>query len=165
MDEFMAMRQTSSGLAKPLTDVSPVREARLGPPLRDCKRSSLGVLGLRRPFQFARPSAILSPLTMASAIVLVGLAVIWVVPGLIDSSQQQTLHRAPVHVDGSTVRTHVIPALTAPKTLIYRDRNGILYRLLADETEVNRFVNDTLIYIEAERGKISAETQRKIDEL
>jgi hypothetical protein len=104
-------------------------------------------------------------LTKASAIVLVGSAVIWLVPGLIDSSQQRTLHRAPVHVDGSTVRTHVIPTLTAAKTLIYRDRNGTLYRLLADETEVNRFVNETLMYLEAERDKIAAETQREIDEL
>jgi hypothetical protein len=165
MDEFMAMRQTPTGLAKPSTDVSPVDETRLSPRPRDRKPPSLGPVGLRRPFQFARPAGILSPLTMASAIVLVGLAVIWVMPGLIDSSQQRTLHRAPVHVDGSTVRTHVIPALTVPKTLIYRDRDGTLYRLLSDETEVNRFVNDTLIYIEAERGKISAETQRKIDEL
>ncbi|RZN24612.1 hypothetical protein CWO90_28605 [Bradyrhizobium sp. Leo121] len=59
----------------------------------------------------------------------------------------------------------MIPALTAPKTLIYRDRNGTLYRLLADETEVDRFANDTLIYLDSERSKIKVDTQRQIDEL
>jgi hypothetical protein len=102
---------------------------------------------------------------MTSAILLAGSAGIWVAPGLIDSSKQQTLHRAPVHPDQSAVRTHVVPVVTTPKTLIYRDRNGTLYRLLADETEVDRFVDDTLIYLDSERSKIKADTQRKIDEL
>jgi hypothetical protein len=104
-------------------------------------------------------------LVTTSAILLAGSAIIWVAPGLIDSSEQRTLRRARVHPDQSTIRTHVIPALTAPKTLIYRDRNGALYRMLADETEIDRFVNDMLIYLESGRGKIKAETQRKIDEL
>jgi hypothetical protein len=104
-------------------------------------------------------------LIATSAILLTCSAVVWVLPGLIDSLEQRTLHRAPVHPDQSTVRTHVIPALTTPKTLIYRDRNGTLYRLLADETEVDRFANDTLIYLDSERSKIKADTQRQIDEL
>lgn len=164
MDEFMTARQTPSTLVNPQSDVGPV-DARLRPRPRDWKRSSLGPLGSRRLFHFVRPSRILSPLIATSAILLAGSAVIWVLPGLVDSFEQRSLHRAPVHPDQSTVRTHVIPALTAPKTLIYRDRNGTLYRLLADDTEVDRFVNDTLIYLDSERRKIKTDTQRQIDEL
>jgi hypothetical protein len=49
--------------------------------------------------------------------------------------------------------------------LIFQDVNGSLHRILVDETELNRFVNDTLIYLDAEREKIKAETQRQVDEL
>src|SRR6266481_2394335 len=93
MDELLAMRQTPSGLAKSLTGHSSVDGTRLKPRARDWKRTSLGPLGVRRLFHFVRPSGILSPLVTTSAILLVGSAVIWVAPGLIDSSEQRTLHR------------------------------------------------------------------------
>ncbi|UQE03553.1 hypothetical protein [Bradyrhizobium japonicum] len=165
MDEFMAMRQTPSGLAKPLSDVGPVDEARFRPRSGYWKRSSLGTLGPRRLFHFARPSGILSPLIVTIAILLAGSAVIWVLPGLIDSAEQRASSRAPVHTDRSSVKTPVVRVFTAPKTIVYRDPNGTLYRIIAEETEVDRFVNNTLIYLETEQSKIKAETQRKIDEL
>jgi hypothetical protein len=97
--------------------------------------------------------------------VLLGFAAAWMVPGLIDSTEQRTLHRAAVHTDHSVLRTHVVRALPTPRTLVYRDRNGSLHRALVDETDLDRFANDTLDYLEAEPGKIKAETTTKIDAL
>jgi hypothetical protein len=96
---------------------------------------------------------------------LVGAAVLWVPLGLIDSTGQLALHRASVHPDHTALNTLQLPAFATPKTFVYRDVNGSLHRILVDETELNRFVNDTLIYLDTERDKIKAETQREVDEL
>ena len=51
-----------------------------------------------------RPKLAIS-LSTAGALVLIGLVVAWVAPGLIDSSERRMLHRAAVHRDDSVVRT------------------------------------------------------------
>jgi hypothetical protein len=58
-----------------------------------------------------------------------------------------------------------VRAFPTPKTLIYRDRNGSVYRALVDETELDRFVNDTLAYLETERAKTLAELHANVDVL
>ncbi|MBR0863487.1 hypothetical protein JQ614_17250 [Bradyrhizobium diazoefficiens] len=104
-------------------------------------------------------------LLAASGLVLIGYAVAWIMPGLVDSAEQRALHRAPLHSDHTALKTHVVRAFLTPKTLIYRDRNGSVYRALVDENELDRFVNDTLAYLEAERAKTLAELHENVDVL
>ena len=47
---------------------------------------------------------VLRPLVGASALILIAFALMWAVPGLIDSSEQRSLHRAPVHSDATTIQ-------------------------------------------------------------
>ena len=54
------------------------------------------------------------------------------------------------------MQTGVVATIKRPITLIYRDVNGTLHRLLADETETNRF------YLNAERSRVKAETEKEI---
>jgi hypothetical protein len=104
-------------------------------------------------------------LSGAAALVLVGYAVLWAAPGLIDSRQQQALHRAAVHRDDSSIRTGVTANFKTSVVLSYRDVNGTLHRLLADESGVNKFVNGTLVYLDFERERIKANTASRIDAL
>lgn len=101
----------------------------------------------------------------AAGLVALGLAAAWVVPGLKDSAEQRALHRAPVHSDHTAFKTHVVRAFAAPKMLVYRDRDGRLRRALVDQTDLDRFGNETFDYLESERAKIKADTQARIDAL
>ena len=101
----------------------------------------------------------------AGGLVLIGYAAAWIIPGLVDSADQRALHRAPLHSDHTALKTRVVRAFPTPKTLIYRDRNGGVYRALVDETELDRFVNDTLAYLETERAKTLAELHANVDVL
>ena len=49
--------------------------------------------------------------------------------------------------------------------LYYRDVNGRLYLLLTDESGVNKFVNETLIYLDTECQRIKANTAIRIEAL
>jgi hypothetical protein len=118
--------------------------------------------------QFAKialRSSTLRPVFLALAGVAVALVGVWVVPGLIDSVEQRVLHRGAVHRDATAVKTGAVLTIKTPTTLVYRDVNGILHRLLADENEANRFINETLIFLDSERSKIKAETQKATDAL
>ncbi|WP_198961119.1 hypothetical protein [Bradyrhizobium sp. UFLA03-84] len=75
------------------------------------------------------------------------------------------LHRASLHSDHTALTTHVARAFPTPKTLIDRDRNDSVYRALVDETELDRFVNDKLAYLEIERAKTLAELHENVDVL
>jgi hypothetical protein len=103
--------------------------------------------------------------SLQAALVLLALALLWLVPGLIDSSQQRALHRAAVHRDDSVIRTSVTANFKAPVVLYYRNANGTLHRLLADESGVNNFVNETLIYLDTECQRIKATTAFRIEAL
>jgi hypothetical protein len=164
MDEGAATQQISSGAGEPQPGKDLIQESHQSPSARGSKqwlRSPLSLPRLRRP---RRPFRILTPITIGT-VVLVGAAVLWVPLGLIDSAGQRSQHRASVHPDGTAVNTHQLRAFTTPKVLIFQDVNGSLHRILVDETELNRFVNDTLIYLDTERDKIKVETQREVDEL
>jgi hypothetical protein len=80
---------------------------------------------------------------------LLALLGVWIVPGLLDSIEQRRLHRAAVHSDATTVQTGIDASIKMPTTLVYRDVNGTLHRMLTDETEVTRFVIETLIYLDS----------------
>src|SRR2546429_3836869 len=100
----------------------------------------------------APPSlSVLRPLVEAGALIFFTFALIWAVPGLIDSSEQRSLHRAAVHSDGTAIQTGISATLKTPIEFVYRDINGTVHRVLADETEANSFINDTLIYLDSER--------------
>lgn len=164
MDECAATQQVSSGAGEPQPGKDLFRESHQSPSARGSKLSLLSPLSLPRLRRPRRPFRILTPVTIAT-VVLVGAAVLWVPLGLIDSVSQRTQHRASVHPDRTAVNTHQLRAFTTPKVLIFQDVNGSLHRILVDETGLNRFVNDTLIYLDSEREKIKAETQREVDEL
>jgi hypothetical protein len=155
MDKPVAVRDAQSKAVGSSADASAVFGIRL--PRR--KRSLLArVLG-------GFPSLTLSSFSGAGAVVVIGFAAAWILPGLIDSAGQRTLHRAPVHADHTVLNTHVVRAFPTPRTLVYRDRNGSVHRALVDETDLDRFVDSTIDYLEAERGKIKAQTKIKIDTL
>lgn len=112
-----------------------------------------------------RRVSVIGRLSGAVAVVFVGYAVLWVTPSLLDSIQQRALHRAPVHRDDSVVRTGVTAQYKRSVALYYRDVNGMLRLLLVDESGVHKFVNETLIYLETESQRISANTAARIDAL
>jgi hypothetical protein len=89
----------------------------------------------------------------------------WAVPGLIDSSERRALHRAPVHRDRTAVQTGVAATLKTQIIFVYRDINGVVHQVLADESDANKFVNDTLIYLDSECSSIKVEIQRQITAL
>lgn len=115
--------------------------------------------------RFKKRSSATGRFSGAASIILVVFAVIWECIGLIDSRQQQALHRAPVHRDDSVIRTGVTTQFKTPVFLYYRDVNGTLHRLLADESGVNKFVNETLIYLDQESQRIKARTAARIEAL
>lgn len=161
MDECAAPQQVSSGAGEPQPGKDLIQQSQQSPSGRGWKQSLLSPLGLPR---LRRPFRILTPITVG-AVVLVGAAVFWVPLGLIDTTWQRSQHRASVHPDRTALNTHQLRAFTTPKELVYRDVNGSLHRILVDGTELTRFVNDTLIYLDTERDKIKVETQRQVDEL
>ncbi|MGY8663536.1 hypothetical protein Q3C01_14360 [Bradyrhizobium sp. UFLA05-109] len=118
-----------------------------------------------KPIRFQRRGSIRGRLSGTVALILVGYAILEVVPGLVDSSQQRALHRASVHRDGSAIRTGVTAQFKRSVLLYYRDVNGTLHLLLADESGVNKFVNDTLIYLDTESQRIKANTAVRIHTL
>lgn len=157
MDELVTLQNPPSKVAEAHVDVSAVGAAGSRP--SRLKRFLAAIL----------PGRLLSLAVLAvvgaGALVVIGFAAAWIIPGLIDSAEQRALHRAPVHADHTALNTHVVRAFATPKMLIYRDRDGVLHRALVDETDLNRFVNDTLDYLQTERVKIKAETQLKVDAL
>lgn len=117
------------------------------------------------PIRSERRVSIRGRLSGTAALVVVGYAVLEVVPGLFDSSQQRALHRAPVHRDDSVIHTGVAAQFKRSVLLYYRDVNGTLHLLLADESGVKKFVNETLIYLDTERQRIKASTAIRINAL
>jgi hypothetical protein len=152
------IRQPSSGSFEVSTGVA-VRDGQLNLSRLDQKQSL---------FALRKRAGILSVLrffSKALGILLIGFAVTWITPGLLDSMSQRTLHRAAVHSDRTSVQTRVVANFATPTTLVYRDINGTRHLILADETRLNRFVNDTLVYLESQRSTIKTKTERKIDAL
>ena len=101
-------------------------------------------------------------MSLTAALLLVGYGVLWGVPGLIDSIQQQALHRAPVHRDDSVIRTGVAKQYKASAVIVYRKVDGTLHRLLADESGVNNFVNQARILLDKENLRIKVNTADRI---
>ena len=164
----MALRQPNSNLVEARDHVPDLRGAPDAAVRSEGSFSRLSRLMLRAsstPIRLQRRSSVLGRLSGAAALVLVGLAVLWVVPGLIDSSQKRALHRAAVHRDDSVIRTGVTANFKTPVVLYYRNVNGTWHRLLADESGVNKFVNETLIYLATECQRIKANTAIRIEAL
>jgi len=171
MEKNVATKQPNSNLVEARDDVTDLRRAYGVPDAAVRSERSFSRLSrlMQRPWSTSvRPqkrSTVIGRLSGAAALVLVGYGVLWVVPGLIDSSQQQALHRAAVHRDDSVIRTGVTANFKASVVLYYRDVNGTLHRLLADESGVNKFVNGMLIYLDTECQRIKANTAVRIEAL
>ncbi len=157
------IQQTSSGSFEASTGV-PVRHGQLNLSRRDQKQPLFAL----RKRDYSLRAGILSVLRIFSkalCVLLIGLAVTWITPGLLDSMSQRTLHGAAVHSDRTSVQTRAVANFATPTTFVYRDINGTRHLILSDETGLNRFVNDTLVYLESQRSTIKARTERKIDAL
>lgn len=129
-------------------------------------RLSRVLLGLRsKPVRSQWRASVLTRLSRTAVFVLFGYAALQVMPGIFDSIQQRALHRAAVHRDDSVVRTGVTTQFKRSVLLHYRDVHGTLHLLLADEDGANKFVNDTLIYLDTESQRIRANTAVRIDAL
>jgi hypothetical protein len=144
MDKLIPTRDMPSQVADASSDVGgAVRR------LHRRNRKSLFAEVLRRPLSLA------VLYTFGSAgLVAIGFAAAWIVPGLLDSAGQRSLHLASVHADHSTLKTQVVRAFAAAKTLVYRDRDGGLHRALVDQTDFDRFANETFEYLETERATV-----------
>ncbi len=156
MDKLVAVRDTPSKVAAASSDAAGMVR-RLS---RRNRKQSLLAQVLRGPLLLA----VLCTFG-AAGLVVIGFAAAWIVPELLDSAEQRTLHRAPVHAGHTALKTHVVRAFPTPKTLVYRDRDGSLHRALVDKTDLDRFGNETFEYLETERAKIKAATQARIDAL
>ncbi|MDA9400789.1 hypothetical protein [Bradyrhizobium sp. CCBAU 45389] len=162
MEKNMTTKHPNSSLVEmrdDLSEVTAVSEQSL-------PRLSRVLLRLRsKPVRSQRQASVLARLSRAAAFVLVGYAVLEVVPGIFDSTQQRALHRAAVHRDDSVIRTGVTTQFKRSILLHYRDVHGTLHLLLADEDRVSKFVNDTLIYLDTESQRIRAKTAVRINAL
>jgi hypothetical protein len=118
-----------------------------------------------KPIRSQRRVTIREQLSKTAAFVLAGYVALDVVLGLVDSSQQRALHRAAVHRDDSVIRTGVTTQFKRTVLLYYRDVNGSLHLLLADKSGINKFVNDTLIYLDTESQRIKASTAVRVNAL
>jgi hypothetical protein len=168
MEKNVATKQPNSNLLEARDDDTDRRRAHDAPAAavrneRSFPRLCRVMLWPRsRSTRLQRGPSLLGRLSLATALLLVGYGVLWVAPGVIDSSQQQALHRAAVHRDDSVIRTGVTAQFRPSVVLYYRDVNGTLYRLVADETGVNKFVNEALIYLDTERERIKVNTAGRI---
>lgn len=134
--------------------------------VQSLRRLSRVLLGLRsKPVRSQWRASVLTRLSRTAVFVLFGYAALQVMPGIFDSIQQRALHRAAVHRDDSVVRTGVTTQFKRSVLLHYRDVHGTLHLLLADEDGANKFVNDTLIYLDTESQRIRANTAVRIDAL
>jgi hypothetical protein len=156
MDKLVAVRNAPSKVADDSSDSA----------------GAVRRLSLRNRKQSLMAQALGKPLSLAVlcifgtvGFVVIGFAAAWIVPGLFDSAEQRILHRAPIHADHTALKTHVVRAFPAPKTLVYRDRNGSLHRALVDQASLDRFGGETSEYLETERAKTKGETQAGIDAL
>jgi hypothetical protein len=156
MDKLVAVRDRPSKVADASSDAaSAVRRHS-----SRNRKQSLWLQVLGRPLSLA----VLCTFGTAGLVAIV-FAAVWVVPGLLDSAEQRSLHRAPIHADHTALKTHVVRSFPAPKTLVYRDRDGRVHRALVDQPDLDRFGNETFEYLETERAKIKAETHAKIGAL
>jgi hypothetical protein len=167
METNVATKRPSSDIAGLRDDLTEIAAPEIVPRSENAfSRFSRTVRRLGpKPIRFQRRASIRGRLSGTAALVLVGYAVLEVVPGLVASSQQRALHRAPVHRDDSVIRTGVTTQFKHSVLLYYRDVNGTLHLLLADESGVNKFVNDTLIYLDTESQRIKADTAVRINAL
>jgi len=118
-----------------------------------------------KPVRSQRQASVFARLSWAVVGVVVGYAVLEVAPGIFDSTQQRALHRAAVHRDDSVISAGVTTQFKRSVLLHYRDVHGRLHLLLADEDGANKFVNDTLIYLDTESQRVRANTAVRIDAL
>jgi hypothetical protein len=154
MEKLVAVRDTPSEVADASSDT--VGNVRRRSPQNQKQSMLVQLLGR------ALSQAVLYTFGTAGFIAIV-FAAAWILPGLLNSAEQRMLHREPVHVDHTTFKTHVVRAFVTPKTLIYRDRDGTLQRVLVEQTDLDRFTNETLDYLETERARLKAEAQVGID--
>ena len=110
-------------------------------------------------------SKVARSLSTTAALALIAVVGAWLVPGIIDSREQRMLHRASVHRDGTVVRTGVTAAFAKPVTLYYRNVDGTVHLLLADEGDVTRFVNENILYLDDRREAIKTRTSARIEAL
>jgi hypothetical protein len=167
MDKITTIRQDSFGAAEPEHKTAAFQVRNMSSPAdqtRPFEATDLDFVARprRKSFRNGGRRSVLRPFVGACSCAFLVLVIVWVVPGLIDSREQRTLHRAAVHSDGSATQIGAVATIKTPVTLVYRDVNGTVHRILADEIEANRFVNDTLIYLDSERDRIKVETQQKI---
>src|SRR5258706_16313819 len=106
MDKLIAVRDAPSKALGPSADASAVVGSR---PSRRSRSLLARVLG-------GSLSLALFTFSGAGALVVIGFAAAWILPGLIDSAGQRALHRAPVHADHTVLNTHVVRAFPTPRT-------------------------------------------------
>jgi hypothetical protein len=166
MSNFMTRWLVSSGRWSPAGQAPPEEAAAISHHRRGVRRSV--VTSWLGPFQ-GKAVSVLRPMVWFSVIVLFLLGVIVLLllaaPGLVDSIGQRVLHRTSVHDDSTSVQPGKGPALKTRIIFVYRDINGTVHRVLADETDAKKFINDTLEYLDTERKSIKEEVQRQITAL
>ena len=59
----------------------------------------------------------------------------------------------------------MVANFATPTKLVFRDRNGTRHLVLADEVGVNRFINDTLVYLDAKRDAIKQAIDQQVTAL
>ncbi len=109
--------------------------------------------------------ALLKPIGISLALVLIAYALLSLGTTFWRSYQRHLDHSAPVHADNSVLDillgTSNLPA--DPVDLVVKDVDGTLHKVVASKSEADKFVNDTILMLDDERAQIKKAAHDDLD--
>jgi hypothetical protein len=132
------------------------------------KRSGakLEVHGRRQ--KVVKPSALgmlLRPIGVSIALILAAYGMFSLGTTFYRSYQRHLEHTAPVHADRSILDVF-FPDRSLPKDavdLVVKDIDGSLHKVVASKSDADRFVNETILMLDAERARIKQVAHEDLD--
>ena len=122
----------------------------------------------RRRVKVVRPSALgmlLKPIGMAIALILSAYALLSLGTNFYRSYYRHLDHTAPVHADNSVFDIFFGARGLPPDAvdLVIKDVDGSLRKVVAGKSEVDKFVNDTILMLDEERARIKTAAHEDLD--
>ena len=115
-----------------------------------------------------KPSALgmlLRPIGVSIALILAAYGMFSLGTTFYRSYQRHLEHTAPVHADGSILE-FFFPDRSLPKDavdLVVKDVDGSLHKVVASKSDTDRFVNETILMLDAERARIKQVAHEDLD--
>src|SRR5262245_26172923 len=134
----------------PSTEVATPRPKRTRRPRRD---------------RVVKEGALLKPIGISLALVLSAFALLSLGTSFWRTYQRHLDHSLPIHADNSVFDilfgTSDLPS--DPVDLVVKDVDGTLHKMVASKSEADKFVNDTILMLDDERGQIKKAVHDDLD--